>query len=188
MRYVLPGNLPYARAVYGIVRNSYPGNSGQPVYVVPSFSLHLWDGPTRLPAGKMTDLPGNAYSAFLDTGWESNHDLTAPTSATRGRSTCARAGDRGDGRSLRSRSGACALYKAFGRIGGVNYCRRSVGVHSRANAPPPAAPPAPRRSASGSPPRRSQAPRRSTRLHRKSRSCRTCIRPARRPGNCRSDG
>jgi hypothetical protein len=39
--------------------------SNQPLYVVPSFSLHLWSGP-RDPAG---DLPPNAYSAFLDFGW-----------------------------------------------------------------------------------------------------------------------
>lgn len=39
--------------------------STQPLYVVPSFSLHLWSGP-RPPVG---ELPANAYSAFLDFGW-----------------------------------------------------------------------------------------------------------------------
>jgi len=39
--------------------------SSQPLYVVPSFSLHLWSGP-QPPVG---GLPGNAYSAFLDLGW-----------------------------------------------------------------------------------------------------------------------
>jgi hypothetical protein len=42
--------------------------STQPLYVTPSFSLHLWSGP-REPAG---DLPANAYSAFLDFGWSSD--------------------------------------------------------------------------------------------------------------------
>jgi hypothetical protein len=46
--------------------------STQPLYVAPSFSLHLWSGP-REPAG---DLPPNAYSAFLDFGWSS--DPTKP--------------------------------------------------------------------------------------------------------------
>lgn len=42
--------------------------SGQPVYVLPSFSLHLWDG----PAGITADLPGQAYDAFVDVGWQSD--------------------------------------------------------------------------------------------------------------------
>lgn len=42
--------------------------STQPLYVSPSFSLHLWDGP-QSPVG---DLPGSAYSAFLDAGWSSD--------------------------------------------------------------------------------------------------------------------
>jgi hypothetical protein len=44
--------------------------STQPLYVVPSFSLHLWDGPAVGPGG--ADLPPNAYSAFLDVGWQSD--------------------------------------------------------------------------------------------------------------------
>ncbi len=43
-------------------------NSAQPLYVVPSFSLHLWDGPANLTA----DLPSKAYSGFLDVGWFSD--------------------------------------------------------------------------------------------------------------------
>jgi hypothetical protein len=39
--------------------------STQPLYVVPSFSLHLWSGPEE-PTG---DLPSKAYSAFADFGW-----------------------------------------------------------------------------------------------------------------------
>ena len=40
----------------------------QPLYIVPSFSIHSWDGPNNTPA----DLPGSAYSAFLDLGWQSD--------------------------------------------------------------------------------------------------------------------
>ncbi len=42
--------------------------STQPLYIVPSFSSHLWDGPSSPTA----DLPSAAYSAFLDFGWETN--------------------------------------------------------------------------------------------------------------------
>lgn len=43
--------------------------SNQPLYVVPSFSLHLWDGPN---ASSGADLPANAYSGFLDFGWQTD--------------------------------------------------------------------------------------------------------------------
>ncbi len=43
--------------------------SQRPLFVVPSFSLHLWDGP-RGATG--SDLPSRAYSAFLDFGWQSD--------------------------------------------------------------------------------------------------------------------
>jgi hypothetical protein len=43
--------------------------SAQPIYVVPSFSLHLWDGPDGSTGA---DLPSKAYSAFIDTGWQSD--------------------------------------------------------------------------------------------------------------------
>lgn len=50
--------------------------SNQPLYVVPSFSLHLWDGPqTTVPGAASSagaDLPGSAYSGFLDIGWNSD--------------------------------------------------------------------------------------------------------------------
>lgn len=42
--------------------------STQPLYLIPSFSMHTFDGPRQ--AG--SDLPGRAYSAFLDVGWESD--------------------------------------------------------------------------------------------------------------------
>ncbi len=41
----------------------------QPLYVAPSFSLSLWDGPESSTGA---DLPPNAYGAFLDTGWQSD--------------------------------------------------------------------------------------------------------------------
>lgn len=42
--------------------------STQPLYIAPSFSIHLWDGPKH----PIADLPGSAYSAFLDFGWETD--------------------------------------------------------------------------------------------------------------------
>lgn len=43
--------------------------SNQPLYILPSFSLHQWDGPN---APATADLPSKAYSAFLDSGWQSD--------------------------------------------------------------------------------------------------------------------
>ena len=43
--------------------------STQPLYVVPSFSLHLWDGPQSSTGA---DLPSSAYSGFIDVGWNSD--------------------------------------------------------------------------------------------------------------------
>lgn len=43
--------------------------STQPLYLMPSFSLHQWDGP-QPPS--TADLPPLAYSAFLDSGWQSD--------------------------------------------------------------------------------------------------------------------
>ena len=43
--------------------------STQPLYLLPSFSLHQWDGP-HPPSS--ADLPPLAYSAFLDAGWQSD--------------------------------------------------------------------------------------------------------------------
>ncbi len=43
--------------------------STQPLYLMPSFSLHQWSGP-RPPS--TADLPAVAYSAFLDSGWQSD--------------------------------------------------------------------------------------------------------------------
>ena len=43
--------------------------STQPLYLLPSFSLHNWDGPHPMSTA---DLPAIAYSAFLDTGWQSD--------------------------------------------------------------------------------------------------------------------
>jgi hypothetical protein len=44
-------------------------HSTQPLYLLPSFSLHQWSGPR--PPGT-ADLPALAYSAFLDSGWQSD--------------------------------------------------------------------------------------------------------------------
>lgn len=48
--------------------------SNQPLYVAPSFSLHLWDGPvpTAFAPPAEPDLPANAYSAYLDALWRSD--------------------------------------------------------------------------------------------------------------------
>ena len=43
--------------------------STQPLYLLPSFSLHQWDGPKPPSAA---DLPALAYSAFLDSSWQSD--------------------------------------------------------------------------------------------------------------------
>jgi len=43
--------------------------STQPIYLMPSFSLHAWDGPKTAMGA---DLPALAYSAFLDTGWQTD--------------------------------------------------------------------------------------------------------------------
>jgi hypothetical protein len=43
--------------------------SNQPLFVAPSFSLHLFDGPS---AQTGADLPASTYSAFLDFGWQSD--------------------------------------------------------------------------------------------------------------------
>ncbi len=43
--------------------------STQPLYILPSFSLHQWEGP-KPPSS--ADLPAIAYSAFLDTGWQTD--------------------------------------------------------------------------------------------------------------------
>ncbi|TWU04006.1 hypothetical protein [Neorhodopirellula pilleata] len=45
--------------------------SNRPLYVVPSFSLYLFDGPVTT-AGSPADLPGNAYAGFIDFGWQTD--------------------------------------------------------------------------------------------------------------------
>ncbi|RMF44611.1 MAG: hypothetical protein D6753_02125 [Planctomycetota bacterium] len=45
--------------------------STQPLYLMPSFSIHTWEGPRSL-GGVTADLPGSAYSAFLDAGWQTD--------------------------------------------------------------------------------------------------------------------
>ena len=43
--------------------------TGQPIYVVPSFGVHLLEGPDGSGGA---DLPPRVYDAFLDTGWQSD--------------------------------------------------------------------------------------------------------------------
>lgn len=46
--------------------------STQPIYILPSFSLHQWAGPRPdLSPTNNADLPSKAYSAFIDAGWQS---------------------------------------------------------------------------------------------------------------------
>ncbi len=47
-------------------------NSTRPLYIIPSYSQHEWEGPT-VPG---SDLPGSAFSAFIDSGWETNPQQT----------------------------------------------------------------------------------------------------------------
>ncbi len=42
--------------------------STQPLYILPSFGLHLFDG----PAGPPNDLPPAVYDAFIGAGWQSD--------------------------------------------------------------------------------------------------------------------
>jgi hypothetical protein len=51
--------------------------SSQPIYLLPSFSVHQWEGPGNVAA----DLPAIAYSAFLDAGWQSDPSLIAGAEA-----------------------------------------------------------------------------------------------------------
>jgi hypothetical protein len=42
--------------------------SNQPLFIMPSFGLHLWDGPEDSARG----LPGSAFDAFLAAGWQTD--------------------------------------------------------------------------------------------------------------------
>lgn len=45
--------------------------SNRPLYIVPSFSLYLFDGPVTT-VNNGADLPGSAYGGFLDFGWQTD--------------------------------------------------------------------------------------------------------------------
>lgn len=45
--------------------------SNRPLTIAPSFSLTLFDGPITTPE-RQADLPGSAYGAFLDFGWQTD--------------------------------------------------------------------------------------------------------------------
>ena len=44
-------------------------HSGQPIYLVPSFGIHILSGPDGVSGA---DMPPTLYDAFLDTGWQSD--------------------------------------------------------------------------------------------------------------------
>ncbi|MCC9643505.1 hypothetical protein LOC71_14565 [Rhodopirellula sp. JC740] len=46
--------------------------STRPLFVVPSFSLYLFDGPATPPTVPTRMLPSNAYAASLDFGWQTD--------------------------------------------------------------------------------------------------------------------
>ncbi len=71
--YDLQTNDTDVSLVFAVPRFFY---SSQPLFIIPSFSLHLWDGPDGIIGA---DLPPNAYSAFLDFGWESNPNAMVGT-------------------------------------------------------------------------------------------------------------
>ena len=54
-------------------------HSGQPLSISPGFSFHFWDGPSL--ATSNADLPGRAYSAFLDLSWTSNTQVRSGVEA-----------------------------------------------------------------------------------------------------------
>ena len=68
----LQTNTTDVSAVFALPNFLY---STQPLYIVPSFSLQLWDG----PAGLNADLPSRAYGAFLDIGWFSDPNQMVST-------------------------------------------------------------------------------------------------------------
>lgn len=45
--------------------------SSRPLYITPSFSLYLFDGPITAPP-RLADLPGSAYGGYLDFGWQTD--------------------------------------------------------------------------------------------------------------------
>ena len=47
-------------------------SSKSPLYVIPSYSQHVWDG----PSAPGFNLPSTAFSAFLDSGWSTNAEKT----------------------------------------------------------------------------------------------------------------
>lgn len=74
--YIVKGNDPTDVNINDIISSvtfAVPNfiGTGQPIFITPTFGLHLWDGPHSLPA----DLPPNAYSAFLDTQYSTDPSL-----------------------------------------------------------------------------------------------------------------
>ncbi len=72
--YVSPGSKPQHLGINDLDTSlafAFPNflSFNQPLYVIPSFSLHLWDGPAAAIAA---DLPSKAFDAFVDFGWETD--------------------------------------------------------------------------------------------------------------------
>lgn len=80
--YVSPGSKPEHLGINDFDASlafAFPNflNLDQPLYVIPSFSLHLWDGPDG--AVTAADLPSRAFDAFVDLGWESDPNKMVST-------------------------------------------------------------------------------------------------------------
>lgn len=80
--YVSPGSKPQHLGINDFdssVAFAFPNflNLNQPLYIVPSFSLHLWDGPDGVSTA--ADLPSKAFDAFVDLGWESDPNQMVST-------------------------------------------------------------------------------------------------------------
>ena len=80
--YVSPGSKPEHLGMNDLDASlafAFPNflNLNQPLYVIPSFSLHLWDGPDGVTT--TSDLPSKVFDAFVDLGWESDPNKMVST-------------------------------------------------------------------------------------------------------------
>ena len=80
--YVSPGSKPQHLGINDFDASlafAFPNflNLNQPLYLIPSFSLHLWDGPDGVAT--TADLPSSAFDALVDVGWESDPNKMVST-------------------------------------------------------------------------------------------------------------
>ncbi|MGC6444234.1 MAG: hypothetical protein ACON4H_16395 [Rubripirellula sp.] len=80
--YVSPGSKPAHLGMNDLDASlafAFPNflNLNQPLYLIPSFSLRLWDGPDGVAT--TSDLPAKAFDAFVDVGWESDPNKMVST-------------------------------------------------------------------------------------------------------------